>query len=215
MANQHAFSPIAHAFAIVDHRSPRSPDPDAAIEEAAMDANTLRARQAPLKERYRADPAAALIRFRTNAWLEGEGITCRIDRPQAVAVAGLHKAAGGTGDELCSGDMLLEALLACAAVTLRSVATVMDIPIRSGRGIAEGEIDFRGTLGVARDVPVGFLAIRLAFSLDTDAPDAALDKLAQLTDRYCVVSQSLNVRPSLTIRRMPSVAGESGAGPAM
>jgi uncharacterized OsmC-like protein len=174
-----------------------------------MDANTLRARQAPLKERFRADPAAALITLHARGRIEGEGITCRIERPEGVAVAGLHPATGGTGDELCSGDMLLEALLACAAVTLRSVATVMDIHIRAGTASAEGEIDFRGTLGVARDVPVGFMAIRLAFSLDTDASDEALEKLAKLTDRYCVVSQSLNVRPALTIRRMSSAGGTS------
>ena len=111
---------------------------------------------------------------------------------------------GGTGEELCSGDMLLEALLACAAVTLRSVATIMEIPIRAGTAEAEGEIDFRGTLGVSREAPVGFVAIRLFFTLDTDAAEETLEKLARLTDRYCVVSQSLNVRPTLTVRRQLS-----------
>jgi len=168
-----------------------------------MDAATLRARQAPLKERFRADPAAALITLHAHGRLEGDGITCRIERP-ANTIAGLHPATGGTGEELCSGDMLLEALLACAAVTLRSVATIMEIPIRAGTAEAEGEIDFRGTLGVSREAPIGFVAIRLFFTLDTDAAEETLEKLARLTDRYCVVSQSLNVRPTLTVRRQLS-----------
>ena len=169
-----------------------------------MDATTLRALQAPLKERFTAEPAAALITWHARGILEGEGITCRIDRPAGPAVAGLHPATGGTGAELCSGDMLLEALVACAGVTLRSVATVMGIGIRTGSVLAEGDVDFRGTLGVARDVPVGFVAIRLRFVLDTDAAPDALDKLLKLTERYCVVSQSLNVKPAMSVAVGPA-----------
>ncbi|HVW92205.1 MAG TPA: OsmC family protein [Devosia sp.] len=166
-----------------------------------MNAAELRAIQAPLKDRFRADPAAALITLHAIGRLEGSGITCTIERSPGEAVAGLHPATGGTGAELCSGDMLLEALVACAGVTLRSVATVMEIPIRSGRLLAEGDIDFRGTLGVSRETPVGFLAIRLRIELDTDAPQEALDRLLKLTERYCVVSQSLKVAPAMSIAR--------------
>lgn len=164
-----------------------------------MDATTLRAAQAPLKERFKNDPVAALITLHAKGVLEGDGITCRIERPAGPAIAGLHPATGGSGLELCSGDMLLEALIACAGVTLRSVATVMGIAIRSGMVTAEGEVDFRGTLGVSREAPVGFVAIRLDFALDTDAAPESLDKLLKLTERYCVVSQSLNVKPVMTI----------------
>jgi uncharacterized OsmC-like protein len=164
-----------------------------------MDAVTLRAAQAPLKERFKNDPGAALITLHARGFLDGDGITCRIEREPGPPIAGLHPATGGSGLELCSGDMLLEALVACAGVTLRSVATVMGIEIRSGTVAAEGEVDFRGTLGVSREVPVGFVAIRLNVVLDTDAAQDALDKLLKLTERYCVVSQSLNVKPAMTI----------------
>jgi len=164
-----------------------------------MDAATLRAAQAPLKERFKTDPSAALITLHARGVFDGDGITCRIERAGGPAIAGLHPATGGSGAELCSGDMLLEALVACAGVTLRSVATVMGIAFASGTVTAEGEVDFRGTLGVARDAPVGFVAIRLHFALATDAAPDMLDKLLRLTERYCVVSQSLNVKPAMTI----------------
>lgn len=165
-----------------------------------MDAAELRARQAPLKERFKSDPAAALITLHAKGVLGGDDITCRIVRAEGRAIAGLHPATGGSGAELCSGDMLLEALVACAGVTLRSVATVMGIAMRAGTVSAEGEVDFRGTLGVVRDTPVGFVAIRLDVVLETDAAQDTLDKLLKLTERYCVVSQSLAVKPVMTIR---------------
>jgi len=164
-----------------------------------MDAVELRAAQAPLKERYKQDPEAALRTLHARGSLESAGITCCVDRPGGFAVAGLHPATGGTGEEHCSGDMLLEALVACAGVTLRAVATAMGIPIRGGSVLAEGDLDFRGTLGVSRETPVGFTAIRLHFALDTTAPQESLEKLLKLTERYCVVSQSLRVTPVMTI----------------
>ena len=167
-----------------------------------MDAAALRAAQAPLKERYRSDPSSAMVTLRARGTLDCTAVACTVDASRLDAPAGLHAAAGGTGAERCSGDMLLEALVACAGVTLRAVATAMDIPLRAGTVEAEGDIDFRGTLGVARDVPVGFQAIRLSFKLDTDAPQERLEKLLQLTERYCVVSQSLGVRPAMTVARL-------------
>ncbi len=156
-----------------------------------MDSEALRALQAPLKARYRDEPGAARITLRASGALDDEGIACKVETGRAVAEAGLHPATGGDGTRLCSGDMLLEALVACAGVTLKAVATALSIPVRGGRVSAEGDLDFRGTLGVARDVPVGFSDIRLRFDLDTDATPEQLDKLLALTERYCVVYQTL------------------------
>ena len=165
-----------------------------------MNADELRAMQAPLKERYRAEPSTALITLRAEGKL-GEGITCRVETGRALVDAGLHPATGGSGLELCSGDMLLEALVACAGVTLRAVATAIGIDIRDGSVKAEGDLDFRGTLGVSRDAPVGFRDIRLEFSLDSDASDEQLDNLLRLTERYCVVFQTLKHSPQISMRR--------------
>ena len=156
-----------------------------------MDSETLRATQAPLKARYRDDPEAAVVTLRAQGSIDDGGITCKIDTGRALAAAGLHPASGGTGMELCSGDMLLEALVACAGVTLRAVSTAIDVPVRSGTVTAEGEIDFRGTLGVSREAPVGFRDIRLSFTLDTDADADKLGTLLKLTERYCVVLQTI------------------------
>lgn len=156
----------------------------------ATKAEDLRAVQAPLKERYRNEPEAAEVTLAAQATL-GEGVTCNVRTGAAIAAAGLHPATGGDGSALCSGDMLLEALAACAGVTMRSVATAMSIPIE-GAITAEGDLDFRGTLGVDRQTPVGFSTIRLTFTLDTDADDDQLSKLIELTERYCVVLQTLN-----------------------
>jgi uncharacterized OsmC-like protein len=165
-----------------------------------MDANALRAMQAPLKERYRGDPEAAVVTLRANGTLDEDKIACKVETGRTLAAAGLHPATGGSGLELCSGDMLLEALVACAGVTLKAVATALDIPLRSGRVAAEGELDFRGTLGVAKDAPVGFRAIRLNFELDTDAPQDKLDQLLKLTERYCVVYQTIKAGPPVEVR---------------
>lgn len=157
---------------------------------AQMDRDELRALQAPLKQRYRDEPAAALVTLTASGAL-GEGVACSVDTGRALATAGLHPASGGDGTLLCSGDLLLEALVACAGVTLRAVATALEIDVRGGRVRAEGDLDFRGTLGVDRDAPVGFRAIRLAFELDTDADDEQLATLLRLTERYCVVFQTI------------------------
>ena len=156
-----------------------------------MNADELRALQAPLKERYRSEPDAALVTLRATGDLTPGGLTCRVDTGRALAEAGLHPASGGDGSALCSGDMLLEALVACAGVTLQAVATALAIPVRGGTVRAEGDLDFRGTLGVNKDVPVGFRAIRLNFELDTDASQEQLDTLLKLTERYCVVAQTV------------------------
>src|SRR5438105_4218636 len=159
-----------------------------------MNADELRAMQAPLKERYRAEPSSAVVTLRAEGKL-GEGISCRVETGHALVDAGLHPATGGSGLEACSGDMLLEALVACAGVTLRAVATAIGIDVRDGSVRAEGDLDFRGTLGVSRDAPVGFREIRLEFSLDSDAADEQLDNLLRLTERYCVVFQTLSHSP--------------------
>jgi uncharacterized OsmC-like protein len=164
----------------------------------------LRARQAPLKERYREDAAAAVIVLRANASLDAEGIACRVDTGRALVEAGLHAATGGSGLQACSGDMLLEALAACAGVTLRAVATSLDIPVRGGRIEAEGDLDVRGTLGVSKEAPVGFRVIRLRFRLDTDASPEQLATLLKLTERYCVVLQTLRIPPLLTVETATS-----------
>jgi uncharacterized OsmC-like protein len=170
------------------------------MEPATMDAESLRAMQAPLKARYRDEPDAARITLRASGALDAESIACKVETGRAIAEAGLHPATGGDGTQLCSGDMLLEALVACAGVTLKAVATALAIPVRGGRVSAEGDLDFRGTLGVAREAPVGFSDIRLRFELDTDAPPDQLAKLLQLTERYCVVYQTLSkpARTSMT-----------------
>ena len=155
-----------------------------------MDKAELQAMQAPLKERYREEPAAALITLRADGELDANQVACKVDTGRALVEAGLHPATGGTGALACSGDMLLEALVACAGVTLRSVATSMELDV-SGSIHAEGDLDFRGTLGVDREAPVGFTAIRLRFDLDSDETEEKLDKLLELTERYCVVGQTL------------------------
>src|SRR6187401_180532 len=156
-----------------------------------MDAAELRAMQAPIKDRYKTDPKSAVITLKAKGSIDNEGIACKVETGRALAVAGLHPATGGSGLELCSGDMLLEALVACAGVTLKSVATAIEIPLKSGRVSAEGDLDFRGTLGVAKDAPVGFAQIRLRFDVETDAPQDKLDLLLKLTERYCVVYQTI------------------------
>ena len=164
-----------------------------------MDAEALRALQAPLKGQYRENPDAALITLKAKGALDDTSIACKVETGRALAVAGLHPATGGSGAELCSGDMLLEALVACAGVTVKAVATALEIPLRAGTVSAEGDLDFRGTLGVDKTAPVGFRAIRLAFDLDTDAPQEKLDQLLKLTERYCVVFQTLNNKPELSV----------------
>jgi uncharacterized OsmC-like protein len=156
-----------------------------------MDALELRALQAPLKERYKSDPNAAVITLKARGQLDDVHIACKVETGRALAVAGLHPATGGSGLELCSGDMLLEALVACAGVTLKAVATAIEVPLKSGAVSAEGDLDFRGTLGVAKDAPVGFACIRLRFDIESDAPQEKLDQLLKLTERYCVVYQTL------------------------
>ena len=164
-----------------------------------MDAAGLRALQAPIKDRYKRDPKAALITLKAKGTLDAGNVACKIDTGRALAVAGLHPATGGSGLELCSGDMLLEALVACAGVTLKAVATAIDVPLRNGAVFAEGDLDFRGTLGVAKDAPVGFAQIRLRFEIDTDAPPDKLDQLLKLTERYCVVYQTIRSGPPVEI----------------
>ena len=164
-----------------------------------MDSAALRALQAPIKDRYKADPKAGLITLKAKGALDDTSIACKVETGRALAVAGLHPATGGSGLELCSGDMLLEALVACAGVTLKAVATALDIPLRSGAVSAEGDLDFRGTLGVAKEAPVGFAQIRLRFDLDTDAPQDKLDQLLKLTERYCVVYQTIRSGPPVEI----------------
>ena len=164
-----------------------------------MDKDALRALQAPIKEKYRADPSAALVTLKAQGSLDEHAIACKVETGRALAVAGLHPATGGSGLELCSGDMLLEALAACAGVTLKAVATALGIALKKGTVRVEGDLDFRGTLGVDKEAPVGFKAIRLAFDLDTDAPDDAIAQLIKLTERYCVVYQTLNNRPELQV----------------
>jgi uncharacterized OsmC-like protein len=165
-----------------------------------MDSAGLRALQAPIKDRYKTAPQAAFITLKAKGMLDDTNIACKVETGRALAVAGLHPATGGSGLELCSGDMLLEALVACAGVTLKAVATALDIPLKSGAVSAEGDLDFRGTLGVAKDAPVGFARIRLRFDLDTDAPQDKLDQLLKLTERYCVVYQTIKSGPPVDVR---------------
>ncbi len=162
-----------------------------------MDSAALRAMQAPYKDKYKSDPNAAVITLKAHGTLDESKIACKVETGRALAVAGLHPATGGSGAELCSGDMLLEALVACAGVTLKAVATALEIPLKSGTVRAEGDLDFRGTLGVDKEAPVGFREIRLSFDLDTDAPQDKIDSLIKLTERYCVIFQTLNKPPKL------------------
>jgi uncharacterized OsmC-like protein len=165
-----------------------------------MKADELRAMQAPLKERYKTDSTSAMVTLRASGTL-GDAIACSVATGRALVEAGLHPATGGTGMQACSGDMLLEALAACAGVTLRAVATAIDAPVTGGEVLVEGDVDFRGTLGVAKDAPVGFKDIRVRMVVDGNPSDEQLATLAKLTPRYCVVYQSLRVTPSLTVER--------------
>ncbi|HET6467825.1 MAG TPA: OsmC family protein [Geminicoccaceae bacterium] len=168
-----------------------------------IDAESLRRLQAPLKSRYKEAPEAAVVTLRAEGELGSEDLVCRVDTGKALVEAGLHPATGGTGLQACSGDMLLQALAACAGVTLAAVATALGIEVRSGKVLVEGDLDFRGTLGVAKDAPVGFRTIRVAFELDTDAGEEQIATLLKLTERYCVVFQTLRLPPeaSVTVRR--------------
>ena len=163
-----------------------------------MNAEQLKSLQAPIKERYRKDPASAMVTLRAQGRI-GEGIACRVDTGKELIEAGLHPATGGNGLQACSGDMLLEALVACAGVTLRAVATALGIELRDAKLAAEGDLDFRGTLGVAKDAPVGFREIRLKFDLQSDAPEEQLQKLLELTERYCVVLQTIRNGPAVKV----------------
>jgi len=164
-----------------------------------MDSEKLRALQQPLKDAYRGDPASAVITLRARGELGAEEVSCSVETGRALAVAGLHPASGGDGTLACSGDMLLQALVACAGVTLRAVATSLGIAVAGGTVRAEGDLDFRGTLAVAKDAPVGFTAIRLSFDLDTDASQEQRDTLLRLTERYCVVLQTLTRPAQLSV----------------
>jgi uncharacterized OsmC-like protein len=168
-----------------------------------MNTDELRAIQAPLKELYRQDPDRALVTMKAQGRI-GENVTCKITTGKALVEAGLHPASGGTGLSVCAGDMLLEALVACAGVTLCAVATAIGVSLRDGSIRAEGDLDFRGTLGVSKETPVGFQEIRLTFHLDTDASDEQLATLIRLTERYCVVFQSLNRPPQLAVEMVRS-----------
>jgi uncharacterized OsmC-like protein len=163
-----------------------------------MDSTSLRTLQQPLKDAYRQDPAAAVITLQARGELGEEEVSCSVETGRALAVAGLHPATGGDGSLACSGDMLLQALVACAGVTLRAVATSLDIPVTGGIVHAEGDLDCRGTLAIAKDAPVGFRDIRLSFELDTPASDEQLATLLRLTERYCVVYQTLARPPRLS-----------------
>jgi uncharacterized OsmC-like protein len=168
-----------------------------------MDRDALRASQEPLKQQYLDRPASALVTLQASGEL-GDGITCSVNTGRAMAAAGLHPASGGDGLTLCSGDMLLEALVACAGVTMRAVSTSIGIAVRGGTVAAEGDLDFRGTLAVAKDAPVGFRDIRLSFALDTDATEEELDTLVRLTERYCVVLQTITNAPTVAVSRTRS-----------
>jgi uncharacterized OsmC-like protein len=171
-----------------------------------MDAEGLRAVQQPLKDAYRDDPARAVVTLRAHGELGTEGVSCSVETGRALAVAGLHPASGGDGSLACSGDMLLQALVACAGVTLRAVATSLGIRVDGGTVRAEGDLDFRGTLAVAKDAPVGFTSIRLSFELDTSATAGQLDTLLRLTERYCVVYQTLAHPADLSATLTPRAA---------
>jgi uncharacterized OsmC-like protein len=169
-----------------------------------MSLDALRALQAPLKERYRHEPEAALVTLRASGDLGAEGIACSVETGRALVEAGLHPASGGDGSLACSGDMLLQALVACAGVTLRAVATALEFRLNGGTVSAEGDLDFRGTLGVDKAAPVGFREVRLRFNLDTDEPEERISTLTRLTERYCVVLQTLRIPPALTLDVRPA-----------
>lgn len=173
------------------------------MSDTVIDADGLRALQAPLKAKYREDGQAAVLTLRAKGAIDEAKIACKVETGRAIAEAGLHPLTGGSGAELCSGDMLLEALVACAGVTLKAVSTALNIPLRAGHVTAEGDLDFRGTLGVDKEAPVGFQAIRLIFKLDTDASEAEIAQLIKLTERYCVVFQTLRnpARSSVVVER--------------
>lgn len=164
-----------------------------------MDSEQLRSLQAPLKARYKEEPAAAVVTLTARGRLDDQHIACKVETGRAMAAAGLHPATGGDGSLICSGDLLLEALVACAGTTMSAVATALNIPLKNATVIAAGDLDFRGTLGVSKDVPVGFREIRLRFDLETDAPAEKVDKLVELTERYCVVYQTLRGPSNLSI----------------
>jgi uncharacterized OsmC-like protein len=166
-----------------------------------LNAEQLRALQAPIKQRYRSQPDTALITLRARGRLGEENIACNVETGKTLVQAGLHPGTGGDGSFACSGDMLLEALVACAGVTLKAVATALDVPLRGGTVIAEGDLDFRGTLGVDKQAKVGFSDIRLRFELDTDAPQQQIDQLLTLTERYCVIYQTLRNPPAIALSR--------------
>ena len=172
-----------------------------------MDATALRELQAPLKAKYRDSAEAALVTLQAEGDLDADGIACKLDTGRALVEAGLHPATGGSGLQACSGDMLLEALAACAGVTLKAVATALEFRLDGGRVRAEGDLDFRGTLGVERTAPVGFRDIRLAFALDTDEPQDRIDTLLKLTERYCVVLQTLRQAPAIEASVRPNTEG--------
>ncbi|MGH9278669.1 MAG: OsmC family protein [Acidimicrobiales bacterium] len=174
-----------------------------------MNRDEMRARQEPLKQRYRDDPAAGVVTLRAEGSL-GDGITCSVQTGRALAEAGLHPASGGDGLSLCSGDMLLQALAACAGVTLRAVATSLEIPVDGGRVYAEGDLDFRGTLAVSKEVPVGFREIRLRFQIDSPADAEKLETLRRLTERYCVVYQTLAATPTMSSTMSPPMSPPVG-----
>ncbi len=164
-----------------------------------MDLVTFKNTQAPIRERYSNDAKAALLTLRAQGTADEAAVTCKVETGRGLATAGIHPKCGGSGLELCSGDMLLEALIACAGVSMRAAAAVLGIPLRSVDVRAEGDVDLRGTLGIAADVPVGFREIRLAFDVDADANAAQLDELAELTDKYCVVFQTIQSRPKTSV----------------
>jgi len=164
-----------------------------------MDAAELRAMQAPIKEKYKTDAKAAFITLKAKGSIDESNISCKVETGRALAVAGLHPATGGSGMELCSGDMLLEALVACAGVTLKAVSSALGINLKAGHVSAEGDLDFRGTLGVDKEAPVGFAEIRLKFDVDTDEPQEKLDQLLKLTERYCVVYQTIKSGPPVAV----------------
>ena len=165
-----------------------------------MDAAELRAMQAPIKERYKQDPSAAVITLKARGSTDTEGLTCKVETGRGLALAGIHPKAGGSGQELCSGDMLLEALIACAGVSMRAAAAVLEIPIKSAEISAEGDVDLRGTLGVAEGVPVGFKEIRLRFDIESDVEQSRLTQLMELTDRYCVIFQTIQRSPKTFVK---------------
>ena len=169
-----------------------------------MDSSALKSLQSPLKDRYRQQPQSAVVTLRAHGSVDEASIACKVETGRAIAVAGLHPATGGSGLELCSGDMLLEALVACAGVTLKAVATALDFDLAGAAVTAEGDLDFRGTLGVDKAASVGFAAIRLTFELDTEEPRERVDTLLKLTERYCVVFQTLNTKPDLTVNAVHS-----------